>query len=145
MAHSKQSVIGTLSRFTHSFKKARQADLDRLGLYPGQPRLLHVLIRNEGISQRDLAERMAVAPATLSRMIGRMEKNGYLERRPDEKDHRVTRIFPTEQSASAVERLKEVNREMEEKLFAPLSPEEKEQFLEYLERMMSDTTRGEDL
>lgn len=37
---------------------------------------------------KELAEKMQVKPSTLNVMIGRMEKNGYIEKKQDEKDSR---------------------------------------------------------
>ena len=39
---------------------------------------------------------MQIKPSTLNVMIGRMEKNGYIEKKQDEKDSRKSRIYFTE-------------------------------------------------
>jgi DNA-binding MarR family transcriptional regulator len=62
------------------------------GIHPGQAMCLHVIAANDGIAQRDLAEAMHIAAPTLSRMLRTMEKDGYVERRSDEADQRLTRV-----------------------------------------------------
>jgi len=49
-----------------------------------------------GISQSELAELLEVEKATAGRLIDKLENFGWLERRPDEADRRVKRIFMTE-------------------------------------------------
>lgn len=69
--------------------------LERLGLHPGQVPLLVALYREDGLSQKELVKRLSVKPSTVAVMIKRMERNGLLQRRSDDKDQRVTRICLT--------------------------------------------------
>lgn len=66
------------------------------GIPPGQAMMLRELAHNDGIAQRDLAERMHVARPTVTVMLQKMERAGLVERRPDEDDQRVTRVHVTE-------------------------------------------------
>ena len=72
-----------------------QALADR-GIHPGQAMCLRLLIGNEGITQRDLAKAMHVAPPTLTRMLNSMEKAGLVRRRPDAADARLTCVELTD-------------------------------------------------
>ncbi|PIW26747.1 MAG: MarR family transcriptional regulator [Rhodospirillales bacterium CG15_BIG_FIL_POST_REV_8_21_14_020_66_15] len=49
-----------------------------------------------GISQRDLAETLEIERASAGRLIDKLEEFGWLERRPDDTDRRVKRIYLTE-------------------------------------------------
>lgn len=66
------------------------------GIPPGQAMLLRELAHNDGISQRDLAERMHIARPTVTVMLQKIERSGLVERRPDESDQRITRVYATE-------------------------------------------------
>lgn len=57
-------------------------------IHPRQMPLIIHLKKCEGCTQKELAEKMQVKPSTLNVMIGRMEKNGYIEKKQDEKDSR---------------------------------------------------------
>lgn len=65
-------------------------------IHPRQMPLIIHLKKCEGCTQKELAEKMQVKPSTLNVMIGRMEKNGYIEKKQDEKDSRKSRIYFTE-------------------------------------------------
>jgi len=66
------------------------------GGHPGQAGVLWALGADEGLSQRDLAERMRLAPPTVTAMLQKMERGGLVERTADESDQRVTRIRLTD-------------------------------------------------
>ena len=49
----------------------------------------------EGVTQTELAERLAVQPATVTNALRRLERKGLVERTQDPNDQRVSRVFPT--------------------------------------------------
>ncbi|MGI6374903.1 MAG: MarR family winged helix-turn-helix transcriptional regulator [Anaerolineae bacterium] len=69
--------------------------IESFGLYRGQPRMLRLLWQEDGLTHSDLANQMRVQPATISKMVQRMERSGFVERRRDDADERVSRVFLT--------------------------------------------------
>ncbi|NLX36915.1 MAG: MarR family transcriptional regulator [Chloroflexi bacterium] len=69
--------------------------IESFGLYRGQPRVLRLLWEEDGLTHSDLASRMRVQPATVSKMVQRMERSGFVERRRDPSDERVSRVYLT--------------------------------------------------
>lgn len=65
------------------------------GTHPGQAMCLRLLGAVDGSTQRDMARTLHVAPPTVSKMLHAMEKAGLVERRPDEADQRLTRVYLT--------------------------------------------------
>ncbi|MBI2957311.1 MAG: MarR family transcriptional regulator [Chloroflexi bacterium] len=66
------------------------------GLTPSQLFVFSALWMEDGINFSDLANRVAIDVSTLTGIIDRMEKVGFVERRPDPKDRRAVRLFLTE-------------------------------------------------
>lgn len=58
--------------------------------------LLNIDLEN-GSPATKIAPALGMEPRSLTRMLKTMEEKGYLERRPDSEDGRVTRIFLTEE------------------------------------------------
>ena len=56
--------------------------------------LVH-LVRENGLRQLELAERLDIATVTTSKLIDRLEARGYVERRPDPEDRRSNRVYAT--------------------------------------------------
>lgn len=63
--------------------------------------LVH-LMRENGLRQSELAERLEVATVTTSKLIDRLEARGYVERRADPNDRRSNRVFATDQAKAIV-------------------------------------------
>lgn len=99
--------------------------LDEIGIYHGQPPMLFILNKKDGQSQKELADRLNVKPSTITVMLGRMEKSGLVERRQDDEDQRVSRVYITEEGKNVCEKAKEVMKNLEEECFGNLSSEEK--------------------
>jgi DNA-binding MarR family transcriptional regulator len=62
----------------------------------GQAMCLRLLSVNEGATQREIAHMLHVAPPTVSKMLSAMEKSGLVERRADQSDQRLTRVYLTD-------------------------------------------------
>jgi DNA-binding MarR family transcriptional regulator len=63
--------------------------------HPGQAFCLRMLAANDGVTQRDLAEAMHLSRPSVTTMLQRMQKAGLIDRRPDETDQRLTRVYLT--------------------------------------------------
>ena len=59
--------------------------------------LLKHAIETEGPSQRELADLMRIEAPTLVRHLDKLEEQGLVERRRDERDRRIVRVYPTRQ------------------------------------------------
>ena len=66
-----------------------------MGLTRAQWLVLTRLYRRPGASQTELADMLEIDRASAGRMIDRMEKNGWVERRPDDGDRRINRLHLT--------------------------------------------------
>jgi DNA-binding MarR family transcriptional regulator len=73
-----------------------QGLLDAIGIYRGQPPVLYVLHEQEGLTQSELAARLEVAPATVTKMLQRLERAGFVQRQTDREDQRVSRVYLTD-------------------------------------------------
>jgi DNA-binding MarR family transcriptional regulator len=78
----------------HKHRRMHQL-LDALGLYKGQPSMLRALWAEDGMTHSQLAGQLDRCPATISKMVQRMEKAGFVERRSDPSDERLSRVYLT--------------------------------------------------
>lgn len=112
--------------------------LEALGLYRGQPGVLRVLWEKEGITQTEMAVRLRNSPATITKMLQRMEKAGFIWRKPDSADQRVSRVFLTDAGRAIQNQVQKVWDTMEAETFAGLKPEEKMMLRGFLIQMRSN-------
>jgi DNA-binding MarR family transcriptional regulator len=99
--------------------------LEEIGLYRGQPHVLRALWEKEGLTHSELAERMHVRPATVTKMIKRMGKTGFVTCRTDEKDQRVSRVYLTEAGREIQEEVQQVWRTLQDETFDGFTMEER--------------------
>lgn len=95
------------------------------GLHVGQEVLLMHLWEQDGRSQSELVDLMAVEPPTLTRMLNRLEKSDLLERQRDQVDARVWKIYLTEAGWALEEPIRRMWRELETRTMADLTLEER--------------------
>ena len=65
--------------------------------------MLGLLAHKDGLSQREIAEKLHIKPPTVNVTVQRLEKAGFLYREADEKDQRISRIYMTEKGKQAKE------------------------------------------
>lgn len=104
--------------------RARQL-FEAIGLYRGQPPVLLALWAREGLTQTELAERLKIAPATVTKMLQRMEKTGFIRREPDAEDQRVSRVYLTKSGHAIQSDVEAIWKTMEAESFANFTSEER--------------------
>lgn len=109
--------------------------LSGIGIHCGQGIALRQLWRKDGITQSELAHSLHIAPATVTTALQRMERIGLIERRPDERDQRVSRVFLTGKGRSLREKVEENWQLLEEQMLVGLSGVERDAILDYLLRI----------
>ena len=116
--------------------------LDQIGLYRGQPPLLDILYEHEGQKHTDLATRLGVAPATVTKMLQRMEKAGFVVRHADADDQRVSRAFLTDAGRDIRFEMHMLLGRLAEETFAGFTAEERVIITRLLKRMKENLTRA---
>ena len=98
------SIGFAIKNTSKSLEKALDVELRGLyGLSGGKWKAIIALSIQNGLSQRDLAERIFVDGTTLVPIIDNMEKKGLVERRTDPKDRRNNHVFLTTKSELLVD------------------------------------------
>lgn len=115
--------------------------LEPFGLYPGQPPLLFVLDKEDGLKQKELAKRLHIQPATLTVMLRRMEGAGFIKRKQDAKDQRVSRVFLTGQGREVCKQMHGVFEELEEDYFGSMTVPERQQLRQLLNHVKDNLLR----
>jgi DNA-binding MarR family transcriptional regulator len=99
--------------------------LETLGLYHGQPPMLRALWKQEGLTHSELAASLHVQPATMTKMVQRMEKAGFVKRKSDPDDQRVSRVYLTDAGRAVEAEVKQVWRTLESETFEGFTMEER--------------------
>lgn len=109
---------------THLYFKKAFDMLKDTGIHPKQVPLIGLVYHKEGISQKEISQALQISPPTVAVSIKRLEKAGIIERRADERDQRLSRIFLTREGRSVTEKVRECIKEKEKLLFQGFSESE---------------------
>ena len=116
--------------------------LTELGLGRGQLRILTYLLDHESGTQNEIANYFEVDPASVSRMVETLRKNGFITRTAIEDCRRSNKLELTDKGKSTAEIWREKYRALESKLLAGFSEEEKHQLEELLQRVLDNARKG---
>ncbi|EGF89495.1 transcriptional regulator OhrR [Asticcacaulis biprosthecium C19] len=92
----------------HAFAQAYRPWLEPMGLTYPQYLVMLLLWERDGRSVNELAQPLQLDSGTLTPLLKRMEKAGFLTRSRDEKDERVTRIHLTDFGQSLMEQARRI-------------------------------------
>ena len=104
----------------------------KLGLTRSQWLVINRLHRRPGATQSELAEMLEVEKATAGRMVDRMEKKGWVVRRPDAADRRVNRLHLSAEADLIQVQLAQIADGTVDDALALLSARERDQFAEWM-------------
>jgi DNA-binding MarR family transcriptional regulator len=138
MAHDRtipdrsESATWLASQLARGFTRALHARAAKLGFSPGQFPILIELWEEEGLTQRQLLDRVDVEQATIANTLSRMERDGLIERRVHPTDKRAQQIFLTAKARDMREEALAAADEAEQAVFRGFRRFEKELLKEYI-------------
>lgn len=91
--------------------------------------------RFRDVYQRDLEREFAIRRSTVTGMLQLMEKNGLIRRESVKEDARLKKIVLTQKAVNQHEQIRAGIIQVEEKLAAGMTPEEKRTFLSLCEKI----------
>lgn len=104
------------------------------GLSPAHAYVLRVALDQPGISMKQLAEELELAPSTVTRFVDSLINKGFLTRVADDNDKRGTKVFPSQKAKKIHSKLEKtgqalyanMNEIIGEKTFSKLVTEMRE-------------------
>ena len=94
-----------LARASHTVYRAFHAQVQQAGLSSLEWRLLATLSDGDGLTIGELAREILAKQPTLTKLVQRMEKAGWVRRGEDPEDARRTLVFETAQGRATVSAL----------------------------------------
>lgn len=126
------------SQMAKGFARALQQRAAKLGFSPGQFPILLELWSEDGLTQKQLLERVDIEQATMANTLSRMERDGLVERRPHPTDKRAQLIFLTDKAAAIEAEAIEAAMASDTDLLKDFRNFERELLLEYIRRILEN-------
>lgn len=122
--------------FAKILKKARVSEIN-----PAQGRILFALWKKDEIPITELAGKTLLSKSTLTSMLDRLEKAGFIIRVPSKKDRRTILIKRTEKDKRLESKYVQVSDEMIKLFYNGFTSEEIDAFEECLKRILANLTK----
>lgn len=135
MKKGKTSILRQLTVTARAERQVLATHLAGLGLHPGQDALLLALAATDGQSLAALAAGLGVSAPTITKTIGRMAAEGFVEKRASTEDRRQSFAYLTDSGRRAAGAVKRARREMEDQALAGFSPRQRKRLRRMLGRM----------
>ena len=123
-------TLGELQRLVRAYADKEAA---RFGITRAQWAVLAKVERNEGMKQSELAEQMEMQPITLTRLIDKLCGNSWIERRGDESDRRVNRLYLRKAGRQLMGKLSGLRSELTATALEGINPADSHRLLAQLE------------
>ena len=146
--HPMHPAILTLHQLKRAHHNAVAAQMSRRDLGDvNNPMLLFILSRameqadKTLPSQKQLASRLHVSPATVANSLKSLERSGYVRKRTDPADGRRKQVYITDKGRRAVSQCIQIFETVDAQALAGFSPEEQAQLQGFHRRMLDNLKR----
>ncbi|MTK10880.1 MAG: MarR family transcriptional regulator [Clostridiaceae bacterium] len=112
--------------------------LEKYGFTVSQVSVLAQLWREDGLTQKEIAERLQIKPPSLTGLVDTLVSRGWVLRKEDEKDARIKRLYVTEEGKELRFKSLEVAKEMEDMLCKDFTVEEKQLLFCWIKKMYTN-------
>jgi MarR family transcriptional regulator, organic hydroperoxide resistance regulator len=99
-------------------------EISSYGLTHGQFFLIVAIMEEEGMLPSELADKTSQDRPTITGLLDRLERDGWIERRPDKKDRRSLRIYLAPRANESKDAILELFEESNQRFMNRFSPEE---------------------
>lgn len=138
----KEQIPFALARVFRRWRKLLDERLKDLGVTQARwTTMVYLHKSGEGLTQRDLASRMAIENPTLVRLLDNLENQGLVERRACEEDRRARRLFLTEQGTEFMDVLYGRSEELRNQLLDGVSDKDLKATLKVMEKVLSNAEK----
>lgn len=133
---STDNLAPLLSETARAWKTVLDKRLRPLGLSQAKWTVLLLLGRHgDGLTQKQLSERLSVEGPSLVGTLDRLEADGWVERRVSARDRRAKTVHRTDKAVTLTREIEQTAARLRSELFAGIPTEEIEQTVALLTRI----------
>jgi DNA-binding MarR family transcriptional regulator len=138
-----ESVMMGIVRAAENFKRTQSIIFKRYGLSFPQYNILRVLEASKnGQNKISVVGKIMLTPgANMTGLAKRLEKNGFLERKTDPSDERVTMLAITQKGRTMLSEIENEKNKVIDQILEDITIQTKESYLETTKKIIKATTR----
>ena len=132
MKHQKESILKYISIIQRNTQKYYDIRLQEDHIGSGQQFFILRIAENEGLTMYELSKLGQFDKGTTSKAVQKLEEEGYVSVKIDEKDKRIRRIYTTEKAQKLIHKIYHIRDSWVHDITASFSEEERKKFFEQL-------------
>lgn len=144
--YKEKGLNALLMEVVHKMFLVNFSRIKEIGIHPGQSAMIDILNKNDGLTQKEIAECMHIKPPTVAVAIKRLEKIGFVVKKTDSADMRKTRIYITQEGKNAATELEKISMEIQRQVYKDFSETEiclLERFYKHMLKNLDETVDRE--
>ena len=127
-----------LAQVCQAYRTLSDAFMEQIAMHRAQAATLCHLFDQEGMTQSEIAEQLAVQGATVTNMLQRMEDAGLVTRQRDVEDNRLVRVYLTETGREKEQSITEQFLKLEATIFAEFSQTDRTLLRQMLRQLLNN-------
>jgi DNA-binding MarR family transcriptional regulator len=130
-----KEVLREIGMIARALDSISNIEFKEYNLTKGQYLYIVRICENPGIIQEKLAEMIKVDRTTAARAIKKLEMNGFIEKKGDEHNKKIKKLFPTDKGNHVYPLIKRENDHSNSVALAGFSEREVENIFQLLQRV----------
>ena len=132
------SLISKVRENANSFIIAQMEAWGIKGLVTSHGDILCELFENDKLSMKDLTERIGRDKSTVTVLVDKLLKQGYVEKARDDEDNRIVFVTLTEKGKELKPMFETISKKLIATAYNEISQEEKERLIETLTKIKNN-------
>lgn len=128
-----QLVLRNISKTSKTFHNYVRCECEKIGINFGYQGIIMKLGKQNGQSQLDLSKGLMLSAPTVSLTLQKMEYEGYIERKQDDVDARITRVYLTDKGFEMDEKIRQIFKKVEMMVEEALPKNKQDELFEMLD------------
>lgn len=126
------SLVSRIREFANTFITDEMNKYGVEGLAVSHGDIIFSLLNNEKLTMKEIAEKIEKDKSTVTALVNKLIKQGYIEKTKDILDNRVVFVTLTEKGKSLEPMFNKISEELISKVYEGISENEKEELLKTL-------------
>ena len=136
-----KDIISLISKIKESANGFITSEMDKWGvkgLATSHGDILDALLRSEKLTMKELADKIGRDKSTITALVDKLIKQGYVEKTRDIADNRVMFVTLTEKGKKLKPMFESISQDLLSKVYKDISENEKEELIKTLKKIKNN-------
>ena len=136
-----KDIISLISKIRENANKFITNEMDNWGikgLVPSHGDILVALLKSEKLTMKELAEKINKDKSTITALVDKLIKQGYVEKTRDIEDNRVVFVTLTEKGKKLKPMFDAISQDLLSMVYKDISQNEKEELIKTLKKIKNN-------